>query len=67
MNFKEKLTEAGNHGEVAYALAQLIVNDDASYLVAITERIGDLGPYHDPYLLEEHVKFLEHPSRRRRR
>jgi hypothetical protein len=59
MSFKEKLIEARRHGEVAYALSQLIVNDDPAYLVAAVERIGDLGAYHDPYLLEEHVKFLE--------
>lgn len=59
MTFKEKLIEAYQRGEVAYALAQLIVNNDPSYLTATIERIGDLGAYHDPYLLEEHIKFLE--------
>jgi len=63
MTFKEKLTEAGRHGEVAYALAQLIVNDEAKYLAQAVERIGDLGAYHDPYLLEEHVKYLEQRRR----
>lgn len=59
MTFEEKLVEAGRQGEIAYALAQLVVNDNIEYLVKVFERYDDWMLYQDPYLLEEHIVYLE--------